>query len=304
MPDSVTLYIVETRIQLRNPDDSPISRTSWEFWWSNSSDCELVELSRPHSGPVLFVAGSGQETRYRPLEQQQDDQSVIADSFAAIAKPDDIPPFVRRYGSLGMMLRETYLHSPYYREIPGWHPGLEPVLNWLVEAHDMRRVLRLLDAVQANDAAGLSRLIYWKRPVENGPLRPFYREGTSDSEWDPPIVLIGGPSAARRLNAGGLQEIARSYISALITRRTGHGTYGLVPKPSPKGKWEIAFVPRDLLAAIWLTVLQRATGARRVIPCEVCGQPMDVTGNRGHKRVHATCSNRERMRRYRASKGS
>lgn len=59
----------------------------------------------------------------------------------------------------------------------------------------------------------------------------------------------------------------------------------------------------SLLGALWLEFGQVASGVRKQIPCESCGQWMDVTNNRSHKRKHANCSLREKMARYRRGKG-
>jgi hypothetical protein len=70
------------------------------------------------------------------------------------------------------------------------------------------------------------------------------------------------------------------------------------------GEWKQFTEPVNLKAAIWLYVADLVSGLRRVRRCEVCGQHMDVSGNRRHKSMHDKCSLKTRMSRMRARKRS
>ena len=60
--------------------------------------------------------------------------------------------------------------------------------------------------------------------------------------------------------------------------------------------------PVNLHMAMWVILSDILTGARKLRPCGICGELMDVTDRRRHKSVHKKCSRREITRRYRASK--
>ncbi len=57
--------------------------------------------------------------------------------------------------------------------------------------------------------------------------------------------------------------------------------------------------PTNLLGCMWLQLYQDVAGHQKLIQCEICKQPMNVTENRSDKRAHDKCSNQERARRFR-----
>jgi hypothetical protein len=62
--------------------------------------------------------------------------------------------------------------------------------------------------------------------------------------------------------------------------------------------------PSTLLTAMWLQFHRLVTGERRFRTCDICKRLMDVTDNQANKRVHQSCSLRERARRLRERRRS
>gem|GEM_PF-7034212 len=62
--------------------------------------------------------------------------------------------------------------------------------------------------------------------------------------------------------------------------------------------------PVGLLAAAWLGFGEVVSGQRRIRPCEVCGQWMDITDTARPtaKRMHERCAHARRVRRWRQAK--
>ena len=61
-------------------------------------------------------------------------------------------------------------------------------------------------------------------------------------------------------------------------------------------------VPHHLLGALWFQLYQAIGGERQFKRCSICQEWMDVTGCRKTKRMHDSCSLRERMYRWRNKK--
>jgi hypothetical protein len=59
--------------------------------------------------------------------------------------------------------------------------------------------------------------------------------------------------------------------------------------------------PTNLLGCIWLQFYLSLIGQLKLRRCAVCGFEMDVTESRSTRRMHAKCSKRERMRKWRAN---
>jgi hypothetical protein len=174
---------------------------------------------------------------------------------------------------------------------------MEPASRWISEALEMRRALDLIDALEAGDKRALRKWIHWE---PDGAAVFFFDKNT----LEPPGFLIADAhtvrqGAFRAMRKGDLESPARLFVGDLIRGKL-YGAVSIAPKPLTRAGWSVAYIPQNLLAALWLMVMERATGTRRIARCEICGERMDVTGSRSHKRVHARCSLRERMARYRA----
>jgi len=209
---------------------------------------------------------------YGPLEEHPE----MAREFAKIVSPDDALNFANKYGLLGL----KHLH------------GEEDVWTWLGEATILRRAFRLWDLIDTGENRELAKLIEWqdssvllKIDGLKFPIANWLEYGDWVPKWKRGDVL--GPAKL---------WIIRSYNEKMI------GKASPTVLLSATGEFKPYTTPLNLLAAMWALYGKVITGNRRERPCEICGERLDVTENRKHKRVHDSCSLRERMKRYRLKK--
>ena len=98
---------------------------------------------------------------------------------------------------------------------------------------------------------------------------------------------------------GTFQAPAMLLAAELVNSKTEHYCSPRITIDSKGGTVAHTF-PRNLLGVVWLELFQILTGTVKVRRCLICKKEMNVTDNSRAKRVHDTCSRRERMQRFRA----
>ena len=196
--------------------------------------------------------------------------------FAKVETADQALAFANEYGPLGFVPVLAHVGMNFKKwGVPSWvDPALfekfsdlgpdllaEPLRDWLGEASGLRFALQAWDALEARDYAVIRRILPSLR------RQPF----PHIKEWFVNFVNF---------------HLVSGTETFLCLDSHGH------PEPHT--------TPINLKTALWLQVSQIMTGITEIRPCAICGEMMDVTGNTRRKRVHAACSLRERMKRYRS----
>ena len=275
----------KSRIQTSN-GGSQFNRLQW-MRWPGGMTLQLGQAP-PLKGlqPIITLSSEEKTEVYDPLAVHG-----LAIEFAKIKTPDQALAFSNSYGLLGLD-QEPARFFDKARRLSGI---AEPAWDWLKAVAPIALVLELWGMVDSEDSASLRRRIRWERAgvflsYEDGQKIWIVTPVTDTGRW------------LEKWKRGDLVGPALHYI-ATLTNRYLRGKSSAMIELGPQGKLTSHSSPVNLHSALWLQVADIVTGKRRIRPCSICKDLMDVTDNRGHKAVHSQCSLRERMRRYRR-KGS
>ena len=105
------------------------------------------------------------------------------------------------------------------------------------------------------------------------------------------------PDLLSRWKEGDLLGPAKMYLASTINRQlSGQVSSLLKLPPGPGDRVHLVEIdwPQTLHAALWYQLYQCVIGKRTIRRCVICGKRMDITGHRRSKRMHSSCSMRER----------
>jgi len=266
----------------------------WRFPWLRYRGQYTLEMRPPvfgktllHTYPDLKLQFVRAQTEplipevYYPLEEEPG----ISRRFASLNDPDGVLAFANAYGLLGF---ENVPRLQAYRE--EIDKAGERVAEWLGEAQQLRRLFEVWDLVQAGNKRPLGRIIQWSRYGVSAMFPDTSRcaiaDGVRNAAW------------IDRWKPGEVFGPAKLFLLDQFNQNMGQMASPMLLLDA-KGNLRPYNSPASLLGALWLEFGQVASGVRKQLVCESCGQWMDVTNNRSHKRKHANCSLREKMARYR-----
>ena len=99
-----------------------------------------------------------------------------------------------------------------------------------------------------------------------------------------------------------LHTLAKEYLARVLSSHLQPSTSAAFVGLESNGNLKLHTRPINLQAALWMHLSEIVTGTRKVRPCEICGDLMDMTDHTSRKTVHNRRSHRERMRRYRRAR--
>jgi hypothetical protein len=218
---------------------------------------------------------------YYPLQSKDENGPVISREFAAVKDADDALAFANKFGLLGFDGVPRYRGHRDELDLNG-----ENVMDWLSESSQLRWAYEILDLVQRDELKELRALI-----VLNEGGVPILFRGKPYWKWDQSSVL--------RLKRDDILRLAKAFIADTFNRKmTGMASPMLLI--DGEGVLRSYNSPSSLLGGLWLQFAEFVSGTSKQKMCESCGDWMDVSKNRSHKRKHDRCVWRERTARYRA----
>jgi hypothetical protein len=270
----------------------------WRFPWLRYRGHYAIEMMPPIFGAAVLetIPNLTQFVREQPRMAEPEvyypleDEPGISRLFAKLTDSDGVLAFANAYGLLGF--EEVSRLRAYQEELD--ERG-ERVWDWLHQARQLRRLYEVWNLVESGNEKELRRIIQWSSHGVSAILPEIKGHVIADGlrntawlyRWKPRDVF--GP--ARLYMVDQFNQNMRNMASPMLLL-------------DAKGALRPYNSPSSLLAAMWLEFGQVASGVRKQIACESCGQWMDVTNNRSHKRKHDRCSLREKMARYRQGKTS
>lgn len=275
----------------------------WHFKWLRFPGRFVIGVRGATREPLCreyqaITLTQGAEAQvYFPLK----DEPGISRAFSELSDASAALGFANRFGELGLVgvgrFQERYNSLPTEAR-----PFGEDIRDWLFEARKLHRLYRVWDALRDEDHAELRRIIRWEHSKKYGVVvtAVFPETETAIANAGTNTHWLG---SWRR---GDVVEPAKLYLA----EQFNGNMYGMASPMlllDTKGRLDkdahAVLRPYNsttsLLGALWLEFGQLASGVRKQLPCESCGKVMDVTSNRSHKRKHDSCSNREKMARYR-----
>jgi hypothetical protein len=248
---------------------------------------DSAELSPLQSDFLLIPPSPERRLRvYRPLE----DVPELFDTFSRLNSKDEISEFAGKFGQIGLQNYDARLCSQ----------GFELLSSWRRHIDLMRATIGVFDLNAAADSKEIASLIRWQ-----GNTAFFCCRIEGDR-------LIGCPQPDKgtlsmvlsdnALRAGDYDHAAQVFLSRVIDLSLKKQVSPRLVSLGTGKKMRPYFYPSSLLAAMWLQVYWMILGETRFRRCDICQRRMDVTENRTNKRVHKSCSDREKMQRYYRSK--
>ena len=251
-------------------------------------------VSLPTDSPPFLVINPKTETndRYKPLAKYPD----LFVKFSSLEGAEkDILNFANSYGWLG---EAKLIFNCHGRGIEG-----ESIHCWRDEIEEMQLLLKVNEWVKNYKIEELKKVIGWSKNGKRVWFRYKYKSQLSGGTTQDRGMLLADqqrslhPEYLTRWAPNDLLEPAKVFLVARLNMRL------------QKTRWNLLFNdqntivpyirPRNLLNALWLQFAQYVTGERRLIPCEICNEWMDVTDFRLSKKVHPGCSKRTRQKKYR-----
>jgi hypothetical protein len=254
-----------------------------------------------------LVGRGGLESRimlYEPME-------AFPGLFLEFAKlkptRDSIRQFADRYGNLfdTYDIADTVVQNE--RMVGG-----STFQEWKREIEYMDAIVNLWEAVKDHNMTELRKIIKW---TDNGVLYSVKTRGgaLSSSVLTHKLNSTFKEMLARFGKPGSVLQPARYALRREINKRVAFAT--TVPRlmwasgarldgqpPKPDAHLRIAFVPSNLIAAMWLQFAQAVTGECQLRRCDECEKHFPV--GPGGKRLDAdTCSVRCRQRKKRRLDG-
>jgi hypothetical protein len=166
---------------------------------------------------------------------------------------------------------------------------VEPVSRWLEEASALNKLMDMWSAIQAKNVKALGQMIGpdGRRLTETFNCRPPFDDAREH------VRGLKGRAATDLL------ALAKEYLAQTLNFHLQASPSTTFLAVDSNGGWEVHSRPINLRAVLWTQFSEIVTGTRKIRPCEICGDLMDVTNNTRRKKVHDHCSQRECMRRYR-----
>ena len=306
----------------------PGFRFRWEvpdggFQWDETARVQRIPQSKGGDDPPFLITARRRNRfrAYRPLEEVPDLYLKLAQLYNAEDLRTAIVDLANRYGPLGI---EVPLYNPDLAKQESFHG--EPLRVWGDEIGTLRTILNIWKWAQQGGENKLGRYIVWtdqhqsvtlvlnlvRAEVSEKVRRQLLQLMNKRLSPSPPLLdehvvpsfrhLAGAarpyPHVFRTWKTGSMIEPARFAVCQIVNEKLrGNASPQLLIQEDGTAKPHA--VPHNLLAAIWVQMRDVISGKKRFIECEVCGGEIDVTDGRSSKRMHTSCSQRERIRRFR-----
>jgi hypothetical protein len=277
----------------------------WKFDWMRwAPGCiQLENLSfRDRSWPVersivgqfLVLREEKGSSLYHPTVECP----ALCREFGSIRTVNDALGFANKYGLIeGGDVNHEFGSAYYRRKIIEGASVCECAARWLSESGRMRTVLAFIDLLQPGYERELELNVRWVSSADR--TQVLFRNESGD--WSRMPISYDFVES-RELKKGDVARAARMFVVQQINRGL-LGNVSAMVLLNRDGSIQPFAAPDSLLAAMWLQAGELATGVRIKNICSICGGVLELTNkNRKHKRVHDSCSLRERVRRYREKK--
>ncbi len=285
----------------------PIRTNPFMFRWKVEEDGYEWKEARKNKEPRLVGRG-GLESRmmlYAPMEEFP---GLFLEFAKLMPTRESVCQFANRYG----MLSEPSLEMEDVVVQRGRMLTGSTLHEWKDEIQWMSAIVNLWEAVESRDIRQLQKVIKWNEngvryliESRSGRWRHHSLANVAEHNYEAKVVRLGKP--------GGVLQPARHALRMEINRRIATAT--TVPEllwapgerrdgqpPKSDANMRIAFVPSNLLAAMWLQFAQAVIGEYQLKRCLGCGTYFQV--GPGGRRSHSdTCSDKCRQRKKRRLKG-
>jgi hypothetical protein len=266
MPDELTAFSWAVTDSGYSWTVAPIAM---DFQAEQREERVLTDLV-PVSTPV-------QITRYNPLKMY----TGLFRTFAFDVSPteDGVRSFANKYGLLGGSA--TKLISLGNGDVA----RSEPLKPWIEEIATMRLILRVWDAA---DQVNVEQLRCWIRwDGETGVN--FVDDESGKCAW---IAHKGMPSEVfEHLRPGDLVTPAKWYFQRKVNQKLEeHKALVQLLWTADLSKLRTHFVPKSLIACLWLQLANAAAGSTAYKRCANCNLWIEVGGTRGSRSDKRFCS--------------
>jgi len=101
------------------------------------------------------------------------------------------------------------------------------------------------------------------------------------------------------INTGNIIATAKHILSIIINSKINIFGVNTVLLFNNKNQYYQSFVPKHLISAMWIQILQAFTGERKYRQCDICHKWVDVTESQKNWKVHKSCANTARSEKFR-----
>lgn len=229
-------------------------------------------------------------TAYNEVEPLQETELFLR--FGSLkAKPEDIVKFANRYG----LLTEGDDDYIAIHDIPKPVFG-ESYNRWHKEIGDMSVAIKTWQKLEKQDTVGLFKLSILRDSLPMLYSAKGIRPSEKSLDWS---VFTETPGIPENMPAADdVLSDSRNYLTTSFYWKL-YLNGGIIPTPvfDESNKPMPYFMPRNLLAAMWLQFFQAVIGERSYKICSICGYAADVTNKRANWRFHSSCANSVRTQR-------
>lgn len=253
------------------------------YHWEKTTAARTNHLkNRLEKGPYLVSKnGIYSGGLYRPLAEFP----TLYLTFSKLkATKSRIQDFAGRYGHLGI---ENFITG---RE--GVMEIGEGIEAWRIAIETMRSWVDYWDLIEKGNTKTLGRHLVWNR---DGSAVKYRRTGKP--EMFEHIVADSRqtyPSVFKQWRQFDVLEPAKFFL----VEEVNEILRGLSITPRIRyiceSQIHLAMVPHNLLSAMWLQFFQVLSGDKSIGVCQICKEPLDITGKRSDKVTHEKCRNRRK----------
>jgi|SRR5579872_2651579 len=267
------------------------------FRWARPVSGDGFELVPGQENPKKLLIVRKQAARfafYSPLDEETGLFRILADTAVTA---EGCLAFANAYGSL-----YRGEHAEWQEPEEDIRPPVTDVAYWIKQVGELRALIRLWDAAEAEDTAELSCLLQFGkgRPQVVGLPLPEYSTPARLNAYHRVTYIwehwYGNLDSAPPVKM--LPEIARAYCGFVLHERfQGFLNYGLRWNKALKTV-ESSFLPRNLYSAAFLQLSFAITGNKKYQKCPSCGRWFELLPgvNRANR---LTCGQACRTRAYR-----
>jgi hypothetical protein len=217
--------------------------------------------------------------------------ALFRDFADADSTPEGLRAFLDEHADLGTPPTGLSVPKPGTAVFvfPYDYKGEGPDDRAILEKLMMKRCIRLWDMVRRDDRRGLARHIrrfdhpkekldwahYCDFFYDSHPELPRHQQAPPPDIREKSKIFLGNtdPDQVMLANRGDLRPAARAYIMGVINNRLRDAmSVQVIESPGGKGRMELHYVPRDLLAALWVQFADEVTGGGESARCLICGR--------------------------------
>lgn len=281
----------------------PTRSNPFIFRWEIEED-GYEWVSQKKKADARLVGRGGLESRmirYEPLEEFP----VLFMEFAKLAPTRDA---VRQFANLYGTLFDSYdiVETVVQR---GRMVGGSTLRQWKGEIERMDAIVSLWEAIKTQNMTYLRKIIRWN---DNGVLYSIKMKGgallnsvlthKTDSTFQEMLARFGKRGSVLHPARYALRREINKRIASTATVPRLMWASGARSEMKPDAHMRIAFVPTNLLAALWLQFAQAVTGDFQLRRCTECERYFPV-GPGGRRLDSDTCSDKCRQRKKRRLDG-